>query len=270
MLAFHEFCRDEPYEKAEEHYRLIIKNTVQLCLELKAFDMKSIYVTFAYLICSGRFSQEKKYYYDLYDRYYVYLNEAMTIMAGRGVCANDATMLYHLFEKAGIRANVIGGYLSDYFKKSYNPSIERDTKTHNEKTTPIKNRINTWINYKANTGTNHACTLGMDDKEAYLFDATNLVIYNLKKIQMAKVISGRGYFKPTIKYNTSISITDDLQRALEMESNPNLDVEKLFKKNIEHCENNIALIDDFYDENHHSINEIAKYVKKHARREIIK
>jgi len=262
MICWSDIYRKKDEQEAYDNYRTIINNTAMLCRELKLQDMKSIFVVFEYLLWNGYFSEDKKYAFSINDRYRVWLCNGMSIMTGYGVCMNDADMFRALLRKMKFETNIINGFMPDYLKRSYDPCIKRRVKTDgSEKDTPNRDLINAYINYIVNTSTNHTVTLGMNDNEAYLFDPTNLCIYNLEKMRMAKIISGKGYFKPYIKDDTCEYVIEDLTNALKKSSNPNLDVQTLFSKNVEHCESNISLIEDYYAENRDSIAKVAKEVR---------
>ena len=244
--------------KAEYYYYFyyeIIENTAKLCHELNIKDQFSVFIIFNYLLWNGYFSEDKNYFFSKEKTIYQSIYFAMSIMTNYGVCLNNSHMLCDLFKKLEYKSAIVEGYLSNNLKLNYNLNIK--AKSADEKNNIIPNIKETFFDFLTKKS-NHACVLNLEDNNPYIFDSTNNCIFYLKNTK-APILSGRGYFKPTNDSTTPWYIKEKLEKNTTVASNINIG--NFFKENVDLCNKNLNLLDDFYDENYESIKLISKYVK---------
>jgi|GEM_PF-4827234 len=249
---------DERFASAERHYNSIIENTAKLCHELNKKDMFSVFVIFNYLLWNGFFSEDKKYSHSREKMKYVPGNIGMSIMTNYGVCMNNARMFRDFFRKFPYNPSIVEGYLPSNVNFDYDPNIT--TKTSDRKisvSNHIKSNCAKFLTRKAN----HDCVLGKDENNAYIFDPTNHCVFYLENQRMAKVLSGSGYFKLIINSKTPWYLKEDIERALAMTTQKNINMNELFRDNVDLCNSNRIVLNDFFDENFNSIKLVSEYVK---------
>lgn len=248
---FTEYIEDMVSDYYDDIYKNMINNTAQLCHELKVHDQISIFVIFNYLLWNGFFSESKDYYFSPEKSIICTDNLAYSIMTNYGICINNAHILSDILKKLQYNVTVIEGYLCPKIKLDYKTHIK--AKEIDEQEINLKDRIIEFLI----KNTNHVCVLNLN--KPYLLDPTNNCLYSILD-RNAYVVSGKGYFKPTINKTTPMYI----KRALEENSKEikNINIGEYFKENVDLCDANKKLLDDFYNENYDNIKRIAKYVKK--------
>lgn len=250
--------RDENFERAEKHYNAIIENTSNLCHELNTKDMFSVFVVFNYLLWNGYFSEGKNYSHSMEKVVHIHQNNGMSIMTNYGVCSNNAKMFENLLWKLEYESWVVEGYLPDNVTFYYEPNITDESIARK---ITVNQRIKSFGARLLAKELNHNCTLGIDDDKAYIFDPTNHCVFYLANKNIAEVLSGSGYFKLIINSKTPWYIKRAIEKALTMTPNSNINMGDLFRENVDLCNRNKNLLDDFFDENFDSIKSVAKYVK---------
>lgn len=242
-------------------YKNILLNTKELADELNLNNSLMAANLFTYLLWNGYFSKEKELKFQSHDRVLASGRYSQDIMSGIGVCLNFSDMLTDYINEFDYKAATLINYLGKDMERSYTVDIERKLskpKLKNKLLTPLLKPLTRKIG-------NHAYTLINENNKFYIYDATNLIMGELKSKDEAILIPGKGTLKikPYFSYyinlsDKSVSALDSLHEYFNLESPYN---KKDFIITWEECLDlfikNTNLLDDFYNEIRNSIVNVA-------------
>ena len=255
------------------NYLSILKNYKDLAEELLLVNPIELSILFSYLLWKGYFSKNKCNVYKndnilLPCHLYPY-----TIMDGWGVCLNHSVMLADYLNMCGVEAAPLKtGIKQHNVKVSYIPPIERVNLEPKKKFT-----LTSLFAKKHGNSGNHVFTLIKEDEYFYIYDATNLAVFEVKGSTKAKCIVANTYatLYPIPSYelidnDISYKILNDFITTSDSRECPyQVDYFKFItERSLETIMNNLGLVNDCYDESHEDIAKIAKYVKERKIRPI--
>ncbi len=255
------------------NYLSILKNYKDLAEELLLVNPIELSILFSYLLWKGYFSKNKCNVYKndnilLPCHLYPY-----TIMDGWGVCLNHIVMLADYLNMCGVEAAPLKtGIKQHNVKVSYIPPIERVNLEPKKKFT-----LTSLFAKKHGNSGNHVFTLIKEDEYFYIYDATNLAVFEVKGSTKAKCIVANTYatLYPIPSYelidnDISYKILNDFITTSDFRECPyQVDYFKFItEQSLETIMNNLGLVNDCYDESHEDIAKIAKYVKERKIRPI--
>ena len=255
------------------NYLSILKNYKDLAEELLLVNPIELSILFSYLLWKGYFSKNKCNVYKndnilLPCHLYPY-----TIMDGWGVCLNHSVMLADYLNMCGVEAAPLKtGIKQHNVKVSYIPPIERVNLEPKKRIT-----LTSLFAKKHGNSGNHVFTLIKEDEYFYIYDATNLAVFEVKGSTKAKCIVANTYatLYPIPSYelidnDISYKILNDFITTSDFRECPyQVDYFKFItEQSLETIMNNLGLVNDCYDESHEDIAKIAKYVKERKIRPI--
>lgn len=247
------------YNKLYDCYNNILDNCIKLIKELGLKDSLEISNFFTYLIWNGYFSIYKNFKYQLKNRLSLRGLETLDIMDGRGVCVEISSMHKDLLKKIGVPAAVISNCLSVNFC-NYHPNIKMNIDISKLEKISMKLHQNK---------TNHASTLIKDAKGLYVYDPTNALLANLENKNLAVIETGDGKCRIDIVDTKRCCLNNQELKLVEYLENISLfnypysrrDFIVSFEDTISLANDNIVLLDSYYDEVRESINFISNNVK---------
>lgn len=236
-----------------ENYNHIIKNFTNLNNELKLSNSLETSILFTYLLYNGYFSINKEHKYSLENRLIIPEFFSFDIFHGQGACLNYSDMLTDLLNALNYDAATIINYVDKKTKNDYFPNIEVKMKKPKGYTKLFHSTIGDKGGKKIG---NHACTLIKENSEYYIYDSTNLTMFECKNSKEA--IHNIGTGKLTLNPYFSKIITNDWKVYTTIKDFCKADdyTCPYNRKNfiytneelIEMLNNNKALLDDFYNE----------------------
>lgn len=226
-------------------------------------DSLSISILFSYLLWNGYLSKDKMYCFNAKDRANIYNLFSLDIMTGNGVCLNTSDMLSDLLKVCDYQSAIIINKANRNIAINYRPDIKREKKNGRNLT------IASLLVQPFGKLANHACSLIKDYDTFYVYDSTNLTMFNVKdKYNTTTIDNEPGIvLSPMFSYciadsKESKSILDEFNTAKEFEDFCSKDEFIAQNENcLELFDSNNNLIEDFYDESRDNITNIAKFVK---------
>ena len=255
----------EKLKDSYESYNNIIDSFNKLADELNIKNSLELSLLFSYTLYNGYFSFNKKHFYKIEDRLSISNFYAADIFNGGGVCLNYSDMLTDILNKRGYDAAIITNKINKV-KRSYTPNL---------KTNIIKPKLITKIEGLifrtiSNIIGNHACTLIIDKNNPYIYDATNLTMFDCVSQKKATHTLGSGSIKLTPYFGMIVATNEQNINAFEKlclykdYNNPysRKDFIITAECNYEKYDNNTSIFNSFNDSIMPSINNILKKVKK--------
>ena len=248
MISLSKFIKNVKGEAKEniEHkytdllydYKEILNQTSVLAQELNLNTSYELSILYTYLLWNGYFSQNCQMKYDMEKRLILCGLDSLSIMTGYGICLNFSNMLKDFLNHCGFDSAVISS-----------------------------NRM-----FWKNELMDHVFTLIKDNDKFYIFDSTNVLSLEPKKIDQAKIVVGKKIFKHKYKlypYNSyylnfdskSIETLDDFRTTTDFES-PYSKKDYLMtqKRCLELLQNNEHLLNNYYFTVRENIDYIANKV----------
>ena len=246
-----------------EIYNKILDSLVKLSCELKLTNSLECANLFTYLLWNGYLSKDHELYYDTKKVKLVKGFPFLDIANGYTLCSNNSIVLKDFINKAN--------YSSLVLENQYN-NIEKDNLLNidrKENKYVSLNFISIFIDRIINRNNeNHLFTLIKDKSQMYIYDATNLAVFNIESKTKARIINGNGTCRvapiPSYAYASSQNDNDLLNEYFDYQNEDLYSKDKI--KNISDKNQDLfkgnKLIDDFYNDIHNSLNDISKALKK--------
>jgi len=250
----------EDYSKIEDDYGImkcyypnVLDKMKKLSLELGLDNSLELSNLYTYLLWNGYLSKTKHNVYKIEDRKLIYGMYFVDIIDGIGVCLNHADMLKNFLNRCGYDAALMVNLSDKSAKKDSNISINRNINKSKVRTKILNLILNPIINMVGN----HAFTLIKENGRFYVYDSTNLITLEMKKSCVAEVINGDGTFKLNPYFSWLLNSSSDkglsvIDSLFEMEDLSFPYTREDFicttEKNMVLFDDNISLLDDFYDD----------------------
>lgn len=245
------------------HYSYLLDKTKKLALELGLTNSLEISNLFSYLLWKGYFSKTKQNHYQQSGRKNIKGLYYADIMDGIGVCLNHADMLKDFLNKFDFSASILVNRVVPKMDVDYKMPLERLLvksgvllKTLTFLANPLTKKIG-----------NHAFVLIRENDRLYIYDATNLCVFEVDDAFNASLINGKG-ISELHPYFSFINIKDVSKETIALDGLFELDdlsspySRKDFivtsENNIEMFNSNICLLDDFYADTFRDISKISE------------
>lgn len=245
----------------EEYYNHILDKTKILANELKISNSLELSILFSYMLYNGYYSKTKEHKYKLEDRKPIYGFYSYDIFNGNGVCLNYSDMLTDILRFCGYEVAIIANMVHKVEKPEYKMNIDRGM---------VEPKLNTKIFHKilgpiSHLIGNHACTLIIDNGRPYIYDPTNLTMFDCVSNRVANHSLGKGeiLLKPYLSYaindSEGLQALRDLAMTLKYDIPYNKDTFiRTSEKEIDKYNQNIYLFDCFHDDIKQDINTIVE------------
>lgn len=191
-------------------YKKILDSTSILASELSISSSLELSILFSYLLYNGYYSKTGEHKYKLENRRLIQGFLAYDIFNGNGVCLNYSAMLADILKHNKYESTIIINKLNQVGKPEYKVAIDRGI---------IEPKINIKLFHYvldsiSNITGNHACTLIFDHDQLYIYDPTNLTMFNCENNRIAKHVLGKGelLLKP---YLTAIIVGNNGFKEIE-------------------------------------------------------
>ena len=239
-------------------YKMLLEKISVLSKELNTSNSLELSILFSYLLWNGYLSKNKTHKYEEYDGPLLMGMNFTDISNGIGVCRNYSEMLKDFLNHNGYESVMLTNYLSNNLKVDYKMNIT-ERKIYNAPYEEIFQRK------KAN----HVFNL-IEDNGLYIYDPTNLLLYNLKNKNMSTLVNGKGknIVYPYRSYDFCYSKEDEelLDRLFNEDAFTSLydktDFISISEETLELIKNNTSLLEDFYTEARQDIIGISEETKK--------
>lgn len=258
------------YKEALNEYKILLQKTTFLANELNLKNSLEFSNLFTYLLWNGYFSKNKYLEYNMNNKNIIEGLEAFDIINGKGVCLNFSSMLKDFLNISGFQSVTLINNFDKNAKTNYIPKAKKNvaknkvnTKTFNMLTTPLSNKIG-----------NHVFNLILENNKFYIYDSTNFLLLELKNVNTAKVINGRGRFVLKPYYSYYLNCFDNENKILNQFNHTNDfnspynrgDYIYTWEKCIELFKANEYLFRDYYISSKKNIDAISKYLSLQKKR----
>ena len=247
------------------YYSSLLEKIRNLASEFGLTNSLEISNLFSYLLWMGYLSKTGVNQFKVTGRKFIDGLYFADIMDGVGVCFNHADMLKDLLNTFGFNAACLfNGTKTNNMKFDYKMPIERKSSER------VKRLINFNFGFKdifRDRFGNHAFVLIRENNRVYIYDATNLCVFEVSDAFNANLINGKGiselhpYFSFTNMKDVSREIVA-FDGLFELDDLSSLYSRKDFimtsECNIEMFNSNICLLDDFYIESFGDISKISE------------
>lgn len=164
---------NDSIERAIFCYDKIIKKTNLLAKELNLKSSLDVSLLFTYMLYNGIFSYNSRHFYSENDKLKIPGHFSFDIFHGSGVCLNYSDMLSDILIDAGYDASIINNKVCENIKYDYIPNIKREIRK-----TSFLNKMFSFVSIPlSNKIGNHSCTLIFEEDKPYVFDPTNVTIF---------------------------------------------------------------------------------------------
>ena len=252
---------DDNLKQMNLSYKKILNSTSILASELSISNSLELSILFSYLLYNGYYSKTGEHKYKLENRSIIPGFFSYDIFNGNGVCLNYSVMLSDILINNGYKATIIVNKLHDVANPEYMMKIERgivnpkiNTKIIHSLLSPLSNLIG-----------NHACTLIIDNDMPYIYDPTNLTMFDCVSNRMANHALGKGeillkpYLTAIVAGNEGLEVIKDLSMKEEYNNHYSKDIFIITSQSeIDKYNKNRFLINDFYSEIKKDINDITE------------
>jgi len=224
-------------------------------------------ILFSYLLWNGYLSKNKEYIFSSNDRKYIIGLFFTDIMDGRGVCLNNSEMLKDFLEVTGYNSSIMQSYYNNTATRNYKIGINIRNDEPEEKSSMLKRFLK--------RDANHVFNLIEENDKLYIFDPTNLLLHKIINKYKSALINGKGDFK-LYPYQShmncsSIKEVELLDKFITTDNylSPftRYDLISISQVNLEIIQNNISLLEDFFEEVHPYILGISEEKSKILKRE---
>lgn len=242
-------------------YKSLLDKMSKLAKELNVSNSLELSILFSYLLWNGYLSKTKKHEFKANNKDEIVGLQFIDITNGKGVCRNYSEMLKDFLNNNGYNSVILANYLYANIKVDYRMNID------GRKLYQMSDMSES-ISFKKKKA-NHAFNL-IDDKGLYIYDPTNLLIYDLKNRNTAKLVNGKGknIIYPFISYGFCYSKSDEqlLDKIFTEDSFTSpynkTDFISTAEVYLELLKNNTSLLEDFYTEAKSDIDGISEETKK--------
>ena len=249
------------YKKEEffNNYQNIIWNTKKLFEELNITNHLLIATFYEYLLWNGLFSVNKKFQINnVTNLNSNFALEGSVIMTGFGVCRHISSLEKDILNSLNIESYNMICTLKKNFTFDNSKTIFENLKSKIDIT--ISNNLS-----KISLG-NHLITLIKYNKGYILHDATNHAFLNFKKHLQAKYVNVpmtldlifNNFYNCDLKYEEILVIREKLRNQKNIKILNKLMVEMLYEYISYIYQENISLLNDFYNENRNDYETINK------------
>lgn len=234
MFIDFDYLENDNWRQKEELYSKICVEIASIIDELDGYNIFEQFYFYCYLLWNGYLSIDKKYEYTTS----IPVDELLTIFLGNGCCHHDSKLLYNVLFYLG---NMDPKLLQIFVKKMNFKNI-MNIKQH---IAPSPNSEKHGHKLKRN---NHQVVLTPANNSLFLLDSTNLSVCEI--INNQKIVCYNGMYrieKKSLKNNLA------LPEKYRFNSQPSINTDLLridYGNAREKCEQNQALINDFYTANH--------------------
>jgi len=254
-------------EVKENYYYEVLSKTKDLADELKLKNSLELSLLYSYLLWNGYFSKTKENRFSIQGRSLVWGMFSADIMDGIGVCLNHADMLKDFLIFCGYDSAILMNSIKLNSSVKEKINIERN---YVKPTSRVKSFQFFVGGSLGRISGNHAFTLIKDNNIPYIYDSTNLALFEIVNPFVVNMINGIG----------SSRIRPYLSCALTAPSVNELDaISSIFTSNYPSCpynlddfllsaeqkielfKSNTVLIDDFYIDINPNLNNIKKLKK---------
>lgn len=248
-----------------DKYNKILSQTVKLSKELDIDNSLELSILYTYLLWNGYFSMNKNLFYDSNMRKQIIGLYPLNIMHGNGVCLNFSYMLKDFLRMSGFGSAVLYAKVEDGLIHSYRPNINRPVS---------KIKLNTIILRKIfsppKNSPNHAFTLIKENNKYYVYDPTNICMFNVESTKKVNLLGGNGSADIYLKIS-DIGAFNPPEKVFIRSFEPIKSFNPAYseseyisswKNGIELLGKNEKLIEDYYDTTKEDICYIAKNLRK--------
>ena len=179
--------------KTIKNYSEILNKYAKLANDLGLEDSLEICILFTYLLWNGYFSVTKTHAYNDNNLASIEGAFAFDIMTGKGVCLNFSTMLRDFLLECGYNASNLINVDDKESKINYRIPVKR--KYIKNKNINVNSTNHLISKIKSKKYGNHVFTLVKDGEYIYAYDPTNLLLLDIKNINVAKLVNGKGTYK---------------------------------------------------------------------------
>ena len=264
------YNREEACIEIMTQYNSLINKISILAKELNMSNSLELCILYSYLLWNGYFSKTKQNIFKSEGRKFITGLYFADITDGIGVCLNHADMLKDILNSCDYTSVILQNSFDDTTKVNYKIDIERknikdEHKSLIEKILKIK---------KAN----HVFNLIEENNKIYIYDSTNLLLYNIADSNYSSLINGKGKNKlfPYQSYYFTYSKDEEklLDRLISESDYTSPYTKEDFistsEVNLEIIRNSITLLDDFYTEARSNIISISEETDKIMSRQRIR
>ena len=161
----------------QRHYENILLGTKKLALELKLENSLELSNLFTYLLWGGYFSSNNFLRFQSNGRALIDEHYAFDIMNGIGVCLNFSDMLTDFINLFDYSSATVINSLGKENKSNYVPVIKRNVAKNSDSFG--RNLVVSMMNPVLKNVGNHAFNLINENGKCYIYDATNLMIFDI-------------------------------------------------------------------------------------------
>lgn len=264
----------ETYKKSLIHYNRVLENYKNLASDFKLNSSFEISQLFTYLLWNGYFSVTKKHLYKLRERLLLPGMFSFDVIKGGGVCLGYSELLHNYLDVCGKDSSILACEVPT--KKGavscdYRPKIKRNSDDN------LSSKISNDLLVLFFGGIikifgNHAITLISENGSMYAYDPTNIVALDILSSSKASIINGEGEFQIKPIETLITNPHSDPHRLYENLLSGNIQPAFTRKEFIFSFENlmellndNLALLDDAYDNIHKDLEFIDKQTNKIGR-----
>lgn len=252
------------YKESLVKYKEILTNYKLLAKELKLDSALELSNLFSYMLWNGYYSVTKNHYYNRKNKLFLPGMYSFDVIKGGGVCLAYSELLNNYLITCGKKSALLRCVVSNkVIEPGYRPNVERNVKESFidliMKNMPLK---------KEPKGANHAVNLIKEDNKMFIYDCTNLYVFNVINKNVAVLVNGTGKInlEPTTTFlipnSDTCSLFNELSLALVPPAFTKEDVISTFDQTMEIVNSNISLLDDAYDNIHPSLEFIDKQTNK--------
>ena len=248
-----------------EEYNLLINKILLLAKELDISNSLELCILYSYLLWNGYLSKTKENVFKSYGRKFINGLYFADIMDGIGVCLNHADMLRDILKISRYTSIMLENSQDDNINVNYKLDIERNGVVDIPR--PLSERL--FRKKKAN----HVFNLIEENNKLYIYDSTNMLLYNLVDSNYSRLVNGKGKNKlfPYQSYDFTYSKEEEelLDKVIMGVNNTspytNEDFVSTSEVNLEIIRNSVSLLEDFYHEARIDIIGIAEKTDKIVR-----
>lgn len=176
---------------AEQSYKDILRKTKQLASELKLNNSLELSNLFTYLLWNGYFSKDNLLKFQTDKRLLITNYYGFDIMNGIGVCLNFSDMLSDFLNQFDYNVATIFNIVSKKVKTDYMPTVKRESSKSNFR----QRIISAMASPLSNVVGNHAFNFICENDGFYIYDSTNLMMFNLEDKFNCSNVCGTGSAK---------------------------------------------------------------------------
>lgn len=254
------------YENEYTHYKKILKRYAILAQSLGLENSLQVCMLFTYLLWNGYFSVTGKNVSSTKNLLSKNGLFAFDIMNGKGVCIHHSAMLRDFLNECGYKSASLSTNFNKNIEVDYIPKIRRRNEK-GENNIPLMDCLVMPIQKVMG---DHEFNLVYEEGRYYIYDATNILLIEIKNVNKAKLVNGTGAFslKPNMSYSSNLPrqsrlLLDDFCKTKKFNETYNrayfLDT---FKKLIAYLQKNKNLLNYYYESVIDDIAIVASTVKR--------